>query len=78
MFPFKEGQLIAIQAVDVQDKWVGDLHITQKFCTCLTEGAPLDSQLERQVQGFWTLIKVYGPNQLVLVNPQGNHQVQGY
>jgi hypothetical protein len=79
MFPPGEGKVaLARQVMDVRDEWIGDLYLTQKFCLFLTGEAPSKRQLERQVHGVRTLLVAYGPNQAVLVNPQGDPQAHGF
>ena len=79
MFPPGEGKVaLARQVVDVRDEWTGDLYLPKKFCLFLTGEAPSERQLERQVHGVRTLLVAYGPNQAVLVNPQGDPQAHGF
>ena len=79
MFPLKEGRIaLPRQVMDLRNEWVGDLYLTQRFCQCLTKGAPSNRQLERQILGVRSLLALYGPTQAVLVIPQGDPQAQGY
>jgi hypothetical protein len=79
MFPLPGGRIaLPREVIDLRKEWVGDLYLTQKFCQFLTEGAPFDRHLERQIEGFRSLLLIYGPTQAVLVIPQGGPRAQGY